>query len=146
MQLSQMEKIQNLCALGEDLTCAVVILTCFDVCISLPPPVSSQQVRWERCQKSLLELPGPRCQNKPGNGNMCQRCQVWRCQFVETEDFLYQIFVSNGWLFTKYPSLNISINLHEFDTQKPSILAASQLRGIGWRSVRNAEKINPILK
>ena len=57
-----------------------------------------------------------------------------------------EIFVSNGWLFTKYPSLNISINLHEFDTQKPSMLAASQPLEIGWRSVRNAEKINPILK
>ena len=34
-----------------------------------------------------------------------------------------KIFVSNGWLFTKYPSLNISINLHEFDTQKPTIQA-----------------------
>ena len=158
----------------------VVTLTCYDVCVSLPPPVSAQQVTWEteeRCQKlqqvtisskwdyffyrhsrkdcawsSYPDFQTQYSQFLPNRGN-CKFCEgcflVARCevcspyylvllskqamethvQGVKCEDvsmwwrFPPEIFVSNGWLFTKYPSLNISINLHEFDTQKPTIPA-----------------------
>ena len=137
------KKIHNLCSLFDMCCCN------FDMflCLCLPPTprvISAGEVgevsevtpgaTWSPLSKQAREW---KHVSEVSSVKMSV-CGDWR--------FPPQIFVSNGWLFTKYPSLNISINLHEFDTQKPSILAASQLRGIGWRSVRNAEKINPILK
>ena len=72
--------------------------------------------RCEVCSPHYLVLLSKQAMETHVQGVKCEDVSVWW-------RFPPEIFVSNGWLFTKYPSLNISINLHEFDTQKPTMPA-----------------------
>ena len=86
--------------LWADLTCAVVILTCFDVCVSLPPPVSAQQVRpgvfWLVTPLAAHLVPVVKTAMEWKHVSEVWSVKKWRCQFGETEYFLHRYLFLTG--------------------------------------------------